>query len=561
MTVARSMPEVDAPAPERGPLVEALAKLDQAMRSPRGTSLHPERRRVAARLADLVRCEDDELQAFARRHLPGRAVDEPTLRAAREMVLAIGRVLGPEGESAEALGVLEDAHRALAERLAEARRAAALREAEAAAAATSAEAETTCAPALVEGPARPGLPFASAPVGVPVPPPAPMAALAPVPMAMPAPVPMAVPPPAPMAVPAPAPMSMPAPAPMSMPAPAPLAFAPAPVLPAPAPLAFAPAPVLPAPAPVPVAAPAPVPAPAPASSPLSITMDATVPEPAPVPASDPPSEEPPASRTEPPGRPTDAPAWSAESRPAGKTIPESGRLVDSALPFIQVASEERPRPPVARFDAALPFQPVVSPGEAASRDLAPRAAHHAPAAASPYHERPAVAAGPSAAPAVSPSVAPAPASSVAPAPASSVAPAPASSVAPAPASSAAPAPASSVAPAPASSAAPAAGPSAAPAVSPSVAPASASSAAISGDPVSMRAPPPLTLNQYAGLVVACELYPAYVESTQARYGVPTPAARAALDAFWAGRLAADPALAQRWPELCEAARRYFLQSR
>ncbi|WP_437923417.1 hypothetical protein WMF37_30865 [Sorangium sp. So ce291] len=527
MTVARSMPEVDAPAPGRGPLVEALAKLDEAMRSPRGSSLDPERRRVAARLADLARCEDDELQAFARRHLPGRAVDEPALRAAREMVLAVGRVLGPEGESAEALGVLEDAHRALDERLADARRAAALREAEAAAAATSAEAATTSAPALVEGPARPGLPFASVPVGVPVPPPAPMAVLAPAPV--PPPAPMAVLAPAPVGVPVPPPapvgVPVPPPAPMAMPAPVPAPVA----MPAPAPLAFAPAPVPPAPAPVPVAAPAPVPAPAPASSPLSITMDATVPEPAPAPASAPPSEEPPASRTEPPGPSTDPPVWSAESRPAGRTSPESARLVDSALPFIQVASEERPRPQVARFDAALPFQPVVSLGEAPSRDLPSRAAHHAPAAASPHHERPAVAAGPSAAPATSPSVAPAASPSVAPASASSVA--------------------------------PAAGPSAASTASPSVAPASAPSAVTSGDPVSMRAPPPLTLNQYAGLVVACELYPAYVESTQARYGVPTPAARAALDAFWAGRLAADPALAQRWPELCEAARRYFLQSR
>ncbi|WP_437618350.1 hypothetical protein [Sorangium sp. So ce1151] len=544
MTVARAMPEVDAPAPERGPLAEALAKLAEATRAPRGSSRDPERRRVAARLADLARCEDDELQAFARRHLPGRAVDEPALRAAREMVLAIGRVLGPEGESVEALAVLEDAHRALAERLADARRAAALREAEAAAAATSAEAETTGAPALVEGPARAGLPFASAPVGVPVPPPAPlampasMAVLAPVPapMAVPAPVPapmaMSAPVPAPLAMPAPVPapmaMSAPVPAPLAMPGPVPAPMAmsapvpapmamsapvPAPLaMPAPAPLAFAPAPV---------AAPAPVPAPAPASSPLSITMDATVPEPAQVPASDPPSEEPPASRTEPPGPRTDPSAWSAESRPAGKRIPESGRLVDSALPFIQVASEERPRPQVARFDAALPFQPVVSPGEAPPRDLPPRAAHHALAAASPHHERPAVAAGPSAVPATSPSVAPASAPSVAPA----------------------------------------SGPSAASSASPSVAPASAPSAATSGEPVSMRAPPPLTINQYAGLVVACELYPAYVESTQARYGVPTPAARAALDAFWAGRLAADPALAQRWPELCEAARRYFLQSR
>ncbi|HTN90912.1 MAG TPA: hypothetical protein VL242_44875, partial [Sorangium sp.] len=146
MTVARSMPEMDAPAPERGPLAQALAMLDEAMRSPRGSSLDPERRRVAARLADLARCEDDELQAFARRHLPGRAVDEPALRAAREMVMAIGRVLGPEGGSAEALGVLEDARRVLDERLADARRVAALREAEAAAAAMSAAAATTSAP-------------------------------------------------------------------------------------------------------------------------------------------------------------------------------------------------------------------------------------------------------------------------------------------------------------------------------------------------------------------------------------------------------------------------------
>lgn len=66
---------------------------------------------------------------------------------------------------------------------------------------------------------------------------------------------------------------------------------------------------------------------------------------------------------------------------------------------------------------------------------------------------------------------------------------------------------------------------------------------------------------YAGLVVACELYPAHVESTQARYGIPTAAARAALDAFWAGRIAADPALAEHWRELCAAARKYFLQGR
>jgi capsule polysaccharide modification protein KpsS len=74
-------------------------------------------------------------------------------------------------------------------------------------------------------------------------------------------------------------------------------------------------------------------------------------------------------------------------------------------------------------------------------------------------------------------------------------------------------------------------------------------------------PPPLTLKQYAGLVVACELYPAHAESTHALYGVPTAADRAALDAFWANCFAADPVLAEQWWELCAAARRYFLQSR
>jgi hypothetical protein len=129
-------------------------------------------------------------------------------------------------------------------------------------------------------------------------------------------------------------------------------------------------------------------------------------------------------------------------------ILEMGRPVQSALPFIQVAPEERPRRAVTHLDAALPFQPAVAP--------------------------------------------------------------------------------SLMSPA---------------------------------GPMGMRSLPPLTLNQYAGLVVACELYPAYAESTHARYGVPTAAARAALDAFWAGRIAADPALAEGWRELCAAARRYFLQSR
>ncbi|AUX44368.1 uncharacterized protein SOCE26_058320 [Sorangium cellulosum] len=469
MSVARSTPEVDAAARERSPLAEALAKLDEAMRPPQGLSGDPERRRVAARLAELVRCEDGELPAFARRHLPGRAVEAPALRAVRELVLAIGRVLCPEGESVEALGVLQDVHRALEERLADARRAAAQREAEAAAA------SVTSAPALVEANAplsRPGgvLPFVSAAVATA----APVAVPSLAPLAMPAPMPLAAPAPVPLAMPAPVPLAMPAPVPVTMPAPVPLA--------APAPVAM----------PASLAAPAPVP--------VATSVPRTEP---PAHETEPPDREtePPDRETEPPASRTEPPASITEVMPAGRTNPETERTVHSVLPFVQVVSEERPRPTVARFDAALPFQPVAGLDETPAREP----------------------------PASGPSVPPASARSPQPAAGPSVPPASA--------------------------------PSVSPAAGPSVPPASTPGPTASGDPISMRSPPPLTLNQYAGLVVACELYPAYVESTHARYGVPTPAARAALDAFWAARLAADPALAQRWPELCEAARRYFLQSR
>ncbi|WP_437541300.1 hypothetical protein WME97_26675 [Sorangium sp. So ce367] len=546
-------------APEKSTLTEALAKLDAAMRRPTGSSVDPDRRRVAARLADLARCEDDELTAFARRHLPGRAADEAALRAAREMLLAIGRVLGPEGESAEALVVLKDAHGALDERLAEAKRAAAQRAEEEAAAKRAAEeaAATTGAPALVEaqGPLSRlggGLPFVpptaakydaeevtattSAPAlveaqgplsrlggGLPfVPAAAPMAAP---PAPMPAPMAVlgstAVPGPAPLGVPAAAPAPLGVPAPIAVPALAPMA------VPVAAPASVA--------APAPVAAPEPPPAPASTPAPQSVTQPAIVPVPAPasVPRTDP-------------------PASGAESKPLSKTLPDSPRVIDSALPFIPVASEERPRPSVARFDSALPFQPVASPDGQPAREPGPAPAHHS--AAVPLHdERHSVAATPSAQAAATASPLPVAASSAQAAATASPLPVAASSVPPV-ATPSAPLVAAPSAP-------PVSAPSALLAATPSVPPASTPAPASVSDPLSARPPPSLTLNQYAGLVVACELYPAYVESTNARYGVPTPAARAALDAFWAGRFAADPALAQRWPELCEAARRYFLQSR
>ncbi|WP_437849893.1 hypothetical protein [Sorangium sp. So ce363] len=541
-------------APEKSALTEALAKLDAAMRRPSGSSVDPDRRRVAARLADLVRCEDDELTAFARRHLPDRAADEAALRAAREMLLAIGRVLGPEGESAEALVVLKDAHGALDERLAEAKRAAAQRAADEAAAKRAAEeaAATTGAPALVEaqGPLSRlggGLPFVpaaaaqreaeevtattSAPAlveaqgplsrlggGLPfVPAAAPMAVLGST--AVPGPAPLGVPEPAPLGVPASAPLGVPAP--MAVSAPAPLGVPASIAVPAPAPMA------VPVAAPAPVAAPEPAPAPASTPAPQSVTQPAIVP--APAPASVP---------------RTDPPVSGAASKPLSKTLPDTPRVIDSALPFIPVASEERPRPSVARFDSALPFQPVASPDGQPVREPGPAPAHHSPAV--PLHdERHSVAATPSAQATATASPLPVAASSAQAAATASPLPVAASSAPLVATPSALPASASG----------------ALPAATPSVPPASTPAPASVSDPLSARPPPSLTLNQYAGLVVACEMYPAYVESTNARYGVPTPAARAALDAFWAGRFAADPALAQRWPELCEAARRYFLQSR
>ncbi|MEZ4312229.1 MAG: hypothetical protein R3F14_29725, partial [Polyangiaceae bacterium] len=82
--------------------------------------------------------------------------------------------------------------------------------------------------------------------------------------------------------------------------------------------------------------------------------------------------------------------------------------------------------------------------------------------------------------------------------------------------------------------------------------------------VPSRAPtggPQLTLDQYAWLVVTCELYPAYSEATLARYGLSGPGAHAAIDAYWGEKMAAEPALAARYSELCAAARNYLLQPR
>jgi hypothetical protein len=193
-------------------LAQALAKLDEAMRPSSGGSTDPARRRVAQRLAELARCEDRDLPAFAKRHMPGRAVEESGLRAARELLLAIGDIAGTGEGGPEAWEALAEVSRILERRLAEAKEAALKRKAEvedAIAAPPSQAAPTlsqwTETPLSSTTPAS-SLPFAVAPLG-----PLPFSAPAPAP-ANAGPLPLtpdaAVPPPAapPATIPPPAPV-------------------------------------------------------------------------------------------------------------------------------------------------------------------------------------------------------------------------------------------------------------------------------------------------------------------------------------------------------------------
>ncbi|WP_437486988.1 hypothetical protein WME75_05140 [Sorangium sp. So ce1014] len=324
------MDKCDAPISDESSLAQALAKLNEAMRPSLGGRTDPARRRGAQRLAQLARCEDEDLPAFAKRHMPGRTVEESGLRSARDLLLAIGGIADMEEGGPDAWAALAEVNRILERRLAEAKEAALKRKAEAEEAAAG-------------------------------------------------------PPPhvAPM---------------LSQRMPAPLA------------------------------------------SPTPPLADATLP-------------------------PTRLP-------PAPGALPFASTT--SPLPFAARAGWDRPTPPSSapRYDSVLPFRPPPSP------------------AVAPREER--------------------------------------ASMAPELASWRAP-------PQPAW-AAPSSGPGAAASI------------------------PPLTLEQYAGMVVACELYPLHAQSTQSRYGVRTPDERAALDRFWHARLSADPVLAEHWERMRENARRYFRQA-
>lgn len=365
----------DTTSLKKSPLAEALAKLDEAMHPPRGSSNDPERRRVAARLSDLVRCEDHELDAFAKRHLPGHEVGEWTMREARELVFAIGRVLGPEATSAETLGVLDELRTLLEKRMQAAK----------------------AAPPRAESPALL----------------APVAAVAPA------------------------------------------------LLPAPAPPAY-------------------VPPPAQAVAPKEEFGGATV-----FGLASPFSAELPfVAATEErsaPSQRTPSPANAAPPRPMPQPSPS-------------ITLKERPPKDLGATTDAVMMSPFHTdlPFAAALAAVSETRLSGQPAQSKTTQNDP-------------PSV---PAPSVGAANPRPTSPTPQNPPAP-----------------------------------------------------QVQDTPTLTLQQYAGLVVACELYPSHVEGMHARYGVPTQAARLALDAFWGSRIAADPTTANRWKELCAEARKYFMQSR
>lgn len=83
---------MDAPS-----LGQALASLRQAMRGRGGSTTDPARRRAAATLGELLRSDDDELEQFAARHLPGRTIDPATIKALQDLVLGVARLVTLHG--------------------------------------------------------------------------------------------------------------------------------------------------------------------------------------------------------------------------------------------------------------------------------------------------------------------------------------------------------------------------------------------------------------------------------------------------------------------------------
>jgi len=83
-------------------LALALAALERAMASTTPASASPDLRRIAHRLADLVRTEATDRANFARRHLPGREIDPAALESAQGALRRFDRLLALLGRGVDA---------------------------------------------------------------------------------------------------------------------------------------------------------------------------------------------------------------------------------------------------------------------------------------------------------------------------------------------------------------------------------------------------------------------------------------------------------------------------
>lgn len=93
-------------------VVDALAKLEEAMKAIGGTT-DVDRKRAAARLADLVKTDDEDVARFARRHLPGRAVEDDRIRELRDLVVAVARLVALVGRGPAVDDMVANLKRAL----------------------------------------------------------------------------------------------------------------------------------------------------------------------------------------------------------------------------------------------------------------------------------------------------------------------------------------------------------------------------------------------------------------------------------------------------------------
>lgn len=85
-----------------------FALLEAAMRPGHTGTTNAELKRAATLLSELVRTEDEDLSSFATRRLPGRSIDEQSLKEARAFAIDVARLVSLQGapEAAELLSQL-----------------------------------------------------------------------------------------------------------------------------------------------------------------------------------------------------------------------------------------------------------------------------------------------------------------------------------------------------------------------------------------------------------------------------------------------------------------------